>query len=154
MRALFLFCCTVLLWGSCQEPSSPLNLSRNTDKIYCFENLDETWSTRLMFYFEGEQIQGIMEFSSPGLGEQRGIFEGRLYGDTLMGTLDLSTDYLTIAREVSFLLSEEGLKEGKGEMVQGEGRMVFRDKRALKYEGEMVLVPAQCDDFPGDGDFQ
>jgi hypothetical protein len=153
MRKITFICCLLPLLWACQEKKTPPEFSKNADKIYCFENLEEEWSTRLMFYFEGEDIQGIMEFISPGLGVQTGIFEGRLSGDTLLGRLDLSTESLTIAREVAFLMTDEGLREGKGEMVEEEGRMVFKDRKTLSFEGDLVLVPLQCDSTPEAGGF-
>ncbi|WPP48294.1 hypothetical protein [Catalinimonas niigatensis] len=96
------------------------------------------------------QASGQLTYQFYEKDQNRGTFEGRLTGDTLL-LLDYTfmSEGVESERQVAYLLQNDGtLSEGYGEMEDQEGKMKFRNTDNLSFGDGFILQKADCDVFP------
>ncbi len=118
--------------------------SGEVDEMYCFSGEFDDENYLLRIYVEGEEIVGIMEFFLSNNDKKEGTFEGILVGDTIFADLSIQHQDLFLRREVAFLMTSTGLEEGKAEMTESEGKMIFKNHSDLSFGQDLILKPIDC----------
>src|SRR5690554_5318875 len=74
-----------------------------------------------------------------------GFIEGEIHGDTLIADYTFLSEGLISVREVGFLLEEDQVMEGYGDVEEKDGRMVFWHKDSLDFSNGLVMPEVPCD---------
>ena len=74
-----------------------------------------------------------------------GFIEGIVQGDTLIADYTFLSEGMVSVREVGFLLGEDQVVEGYGDVEQVDGRMVFWHKDSLDFSNGLVLRKISCE---------
>jgi len=74
-----------------------------------------------------------------------GFIEGQISGDTLIADYTFLSEGLISVREVGFLLGEDQVMEGYGDVEEKDGKMVFWHKDSLDFSNGLVMPEVPCD---------
>lgn len=83
----------------------------------------------------GTKVTGQLAYNYAEKDDNSGTIAGAYKGDTLFAEYKFVSEGLESIREVAFVKSGNTLTEGFGEVVENGGKVVFKDKGTLKYEG-------------------
>lgn len=73
-----------------------------------------------------------------------GFIEGEVQGDTLIADYTFLSEGMVSVREVGFLLGEDQVIEGYGDVDEVDGRMVFWHKDSLDFSNGLVMSKVPC----------
>lgn len=73
-----------------------------------------------------------------------GTIIGNIKGDTLIADYTFKSEGVSSIREVAFLKKSGAFVEGYGDMIETNGKMVFKDKKGLKFDTKMTLSKVDC----------
>lgn len=73
-----------------------------------------------------------------------GTIIGNIKGDTLIADYTFKSEGASSIREVAFLKKAETFIEGYGDLIETNGKMVFKDKKSLKFDTKMTLSKVDC----------
>jgi len=88
-------------------------------------------------------VSGKLMYALDGKDRNSGTFSGRLNGDKLLGTYTFISEGIESMREVAFLIKDNQLIEGYGEL--NENGTTFVDRSNLSYTSTMPLTKTDCD---------
>lgn len=74
-----------------------------------------------------------------------GFIEGEIHRDTLIADYTFLSEGLISVREVGFLLGEDQVMEGYGDVEEKDGRMVFWHKDSLDFSNGLIMPEVPCD---------
>lgn len=77
-----------------------------------------------------------------------GYIEGEIHGDTLIADYTFLSEGMISIREVGFLLEDDGVIEGYGDVEERDGRMFFWHKDSLDFSNGLVMPRVDCDQVP------
>ncbi len=75
---------------------------------------------------------------------QRGSFDGRLMGDTLLGMYIFDSEGSTSSRQIAFLLRDNMALEGYGELEEKNGELFYKDLKTLKFDSGLRMNKIDC----------
>ncbi len=73
-----------------------------------------------------------------------GTITGKMKGDTLTADYTFMSEGNQSVREVAFLLTDSTAKEGYGEMMEKNNKMVFINLAKIKFDNSFVLSKKEC----------
>jgi hypothetical protein len=73
-----------------------------------------------------------------------GTIIGNIKGDTLIADYTFKSEGVSSIREVAFLKKAGAFIEGYGDLIETNGKMVFKDKKLLKFDTKMTLSKVEC----------
>lgn len=76
-----------------------------------------------------------------------GFIKGQVSGDTLIADYTFLSEGMISVREVGFLLGEDQVMEGYGDVEEVDGRMVFWHKDSLDFGNGLVMPEVPCGSF-------
>lgn len=83
----------------------------------------------------GTKVTGQLAYNYAEKDDNSGTISGEYKGDTLFAEYKFISEGTESIREVAFVKSANTLTEGFGEVVENGGKVIFKDKATLKYEG-------------------
>jgi hypothetical protein len=93
---------------------------------------------------ENNSVTGHLHYRFQEKDKSGGTLFGNLRGDTLIADYKFMSEGMESEREVAFLKSGEGFVEGYGDIEEQGSRMVFKDIRTLKFDGQQ-MQRADCE---------
>ncbi|MES2575447.1 MAG: hypothetical protein V4572_10930 [Bacteroidota bacterium] len=75
--------------------------------------------------------------------KNEGTLAGELKGDTLFADYTFTSEGVSSVREVAFLKKGNTYTEGFGDIVENNGKVVFKNAKQLKF-GKLVLSKVDC----------
>jgi hypothetical protein len=112
--------------------------------LTCYKYVSGKDSVRIQLTTAGTQVKGQLVYSLFEKDKNTGTFEGQMSGDTLFAEYTFQSEGSTSVREIALLKRENTLVEGYGEVKEENGKMVFTNKNALTFSGNMVLQETPC----------
>ena len=88
-------------------------------------------------------VTGDLNIAYAEKGANQGTFIGKLNGNKLIGTYTFNSEGKKSSREIAFLIKENQLIEGYGEL--NENGTKFKDLNAIKYTSTMPLTKVDCE---------
>lgn len=73
-----------------------------------------------------------------------GTIIGNIKGDTLIADYTFKSEGVSSIREVAFLKKAGAFIEGYGDLIETNGKMVFKDKKLLKFDTKITLSKVDC----------
>lgn len=121
----------------CKDKGTKVNLEKG-----CYTYNSDGSSISFEITEIGNSIRGNLEYSLSGKDRNSGIFKGNLIGDKLTGAYTFMSEGIQSTREVAFLVKEDRLIEGYGEL-NNEG-IAFRNRDNVSYTSTMPLIKGEC----------
>lgn len=134
------FTLTIVVMGlfACQGSSG-----EHYNECYYYASDRDTIS--MAFNTSGDQIKGTLEYRLFNKKHDSGPLKGFLRGDTLYGEFKFKTeDKKVITREVIFIKGGDFYREGYGDLVEVDGKLVFKNNLQLNFEHNVKLLKQDC----------
>ncbi|MEH6407471.1 MAG: hypothetical protein V7767_09335 [Leeuwenhoekiella sp.] len=92
----------------------------------------------------GETVSGNLDYAFAEKDKNHGTFTGHFKGDTLIGDYTFQSEGMISSREVAFLVKNNQLFEGYGQIITNGSEVKFKDSGALKFNSTMPLKQKDC----------
>lgn len=113
------------------------------DQCYAFVNDSST--VELSFNVNSHQeVNGKITYKLYEKDKNEGTLIGNMKGDTLIGDYTFMSEGVSSVREVAFLQRENTFIEGYGDVAEANGKVIFKDKKKLKFDQKMILTKVEC----------
>ena len=89
-------------------------------------------------------VTGILEYKLYEKDANEGELDGKLFGDTLIADYKFKSEGRESIRQVAFLIKENAVKEGYGDMEEKNGKMVFKNTGSLNFNEGLQLNEIAC----------
>ena len=89
-------------------------------------------------------VTGILKYNFAEKDSNEGTLEGKLVGDKIFADYTFKSEGKTSVREVAFLIQGKKITEGYGEMIESNGKMVFKDKKQINYKDGTTFSTIDC----------
>jgi hypothetical protein len=113
------------------------------DQCYVYKKDNNTVSLSFKVNTHQDFI-GKLSYDLVGKDKNDGLFIGSVTGDTLIGDYTFKSEGVESMREVAFLQKDGAYIEGYGDVMETNGRMVFKDKKKLKFDTNTRLTKVDC----------
>lgn len=91
-----------------------------------------------------QEVNGKLSYDLTGKDKNEGIINGNMVGDTLIADYTFDSEGVSSVRQVVFLQKDGTLIEGYGETVTANDRVIFKDKKKLKFDPQNTLLKVDC----------
>ncbi|GGF10769.1 hypothetical protein GCM10011518_19950 [Flavobacterium limi] len=91
-----------------------------------------------------QEVNGKLSYNLVGKDKNEGTLIGNMKGDTLIADYTFASEGTTSVREVVFLQKDGTFIEGYGETVQANDKVVFKNKKTLKFDAKNTLLKVDC----------
>ncbi len=144
----------VLLLVACKGPKqdSPIDAAFSPDAEHleeinteCFQYLGEKDTVRLTTHVDGTNITGTLDYAIFEKDKNSGTIKGEIRDDMIIAEYTFMSEGDSTRRQVVFKNTEEGWKEGYGEMKSVDGIPVQVNIDSLDYSHNIALTPFPCD---------
>lgn len=151
MKNLIIILIALAAIQSCSQSGrhDATNQEKNTNSpadelTSCYSWMKDSSSISLQITVSGNVATGNLTYDLYEKDKNSGTIKGALHGDTLFADYDFMSEGKLSTREVSFLKTVDGMKEGYGPMEEQNGKMVFTNKSAIDFSGNMLLQKTVC----------
>ncbi|CAN5513774.1 hypothetical protein BH11BAC2_BH11BAC2_11670 [soil metagenome] len=111
---------------------------------FCYYYQENGDTIILHLHVNGEKASGDLLYHLHQKDKNSGAIEGRMAGDTLFADYTFSSEGILSVREVIFLRQGDTFIEGFGEVEDHLGKMVFKNKKAIEFDGKMIFKKGDC----------
>lgn len=145
---------TALVMIACNGPKkdSPIDaaFSPNAEHLEeinteCFQYVTEKDTVRLTTHVDGTNLTGMLEYALFEKDKNSGNIKGEIRDGLIIAEYTFMSEGVSSKRQVVFKNTEEGWKEGYGEMKSVDGIPVQVNIDSLDYNHKMSLTPIPCD---------
>ncbi len=145
---------TLLLFlfvASCQPASNeqtevkveaPVPQATTGRLCFAYDHDDNLIGLTLMM--TGNNFTGQLAYAYREKDRNAGTVAGYMSGDTLIADYTFSSEGRKSVREIIFLKRADTLVEGFGDVEERDGKMVFKNRSTLKFDGAMPLKAIPC----------
>src|SRR5690606_14673635 len=112
--------------------------------LSCYVFVKENDSVSLSFEVEKNIVIGNLTYNFYEKDDNSGTIEGEMHGDTLFANYTFESEGTTSEREVAFLRKGDAMVEGFGEITKEAGKTVFKNRKRLYFESNLVLEQMAC----------
>lgn len=154
MKAPFKLFFAMLIMVSCNgaKKDSPIDVAFSPEAEHleeinteCFQYLGAKDTVRLTTYIDGTNITGTLDYSFFEKDKNSGTIEGEIRDNMIIAEYTFLSEGVSSKRQVVFKNTDEGWKEGFGEMKTVDGIPVQVNIDSLDYSHQMALNPVPCD---------
>lgn len=154
MKSTYMLFVAAILMLACNGPKkdSPIDVAFSPDEEHvkeinteCFQYFGEKDTVLLTTYIDGTNITGTLDYSIFEKDKNSGTIEGEIRDDMIIAEYTFQSEGVTSKRQVVFKNTDEGWKEGFGEMKSVDGIPVQVNIDSLDYSHQMALTPVPCD---------
>jgi hypothetical protein len=111
---------------------------------YCYQYIKDKDTAQLTLMSSGPITTGELSYNLFEKDKNKGIFEGELYGDTLIAEYTFNSEGKESVRQIAFLKKGDQLLEGYGDVEEKGGKMIFKNKGSLKFGEGLVFSKVEC----------
>ncbi len=146
--AIVLIC---IILGACSVQNGQNTASAAADNVteemtsncYVYVNKKDTVQLNMMQL--GTKVSGELTYKLYEKDANNGTIEGEIKGDTLLANYTFNSEGITSLRQVAFLKKGEDWVEGVGDVVGIDGRVNFKDPKALHFNSSLLLKKGNCE---------
>ena len=155
MKALSILFFAALIVVACKGPKedTPVEVAFSPDEEHleelnteCFQYFGEKDTVLLTTHVDGTNITGTLDYSIFEKDKNSGTIEGEIRDNMIIAEYTFQSEGQTSKRQVVFKNTEEGWKEGFGEMSSVDGIPVQDNLDSLDYNHNMILSPVPCNE--------
>ncbi len=124
--------------------AAPSDASGESLKESCYRSKTGNSIVEMTLTEKDGLVQGTLNYMPEAKDKNTGIVKGRMRGDTLLADYTFMSEGMESVREVMFLKTAEGYKEGYGPVKDLNGKMVFEDPTAADFSKSATLIKVDC----------
>ncbi|MCW2119732.1 hypothetical protein [Flavobacterium sp. 7A] len=154
MKTVILFCNVIIIaaLSSCMKNKkedvviAPLPAPMETTSKECYQAIIEKDTINLTVDINSiNEFTGELDYSYAQKDKNFGTILGNVKGDTIFADYTFQSEGKTSIREVAFLKKDSNtLVEGFGNTVEMNGKVAFKDKNKIKFDGNVVYNKIDC----------
>lgn len=110
----------------------------------CYVSYKNQDSTYLDLHIKGDQASGKLDIIPREKDRNTGTISGLVKGDTILLDYTFQSEGMQSVRQVAYLQKDGKLIEGFAEVLEQNGKTVFRSLSELKFDGSVVLEQSAC----------
>jgi len=154
MKSLPTLILVAVVMAACNEPKkdSPIEAAFSPDAEHleeinteCFQYVDDKDTVRLTTHVDGTNLTGTLDYEIFEKDKNSGTIEGEIRDVVIIAEYTFISEGVSSKRQVVFKNTEDGWKEGYGEMKSVDGIPVQISIDSLNYSHNMSLTPVPCD---------
>lgn len=154
MRTIHALFTAILVLVSCKGPKedSPIEvaLSPNAEHLEeinteCFQYFGEKDTVRLMTLTIGTKVTGTLDYAIFEKDKNSGFIKGEIRENLMIAEYTFMSEGDSSKRQVVFQKTDEGWKEGYGEMKTVDDIPVQVNIDSLDFSHQITLAPIPCD---------
>lgn len=115
----------------------------NVATTECYAQIDKDTVLLRISSINGS-VNGTLYIHHDGKDVNQGNIAGDMRGDTLIAEYTFYSEGVQSNRQVAFLKKDSTIIEGFGDVEEKEGKMIFKNTAALKFEDKMKLSKVPC----------
>lgn len=159
------FCVSAVFIVSCNSNNKPENSSDRVDSsmtntadttlsptnavtgktMECYKSTKNRDTIALKLNIDGKALAGNLKYDIYEKDGSSGTVAGEMKGDTLIFDYTFDAEGMRSVREMVFVKKDNQLYEGFGDVEEKNGKMVFKNKSALKFGNSIVLTKTNCE---------
>jgi len=127
-------------------PSLEVEAPLETPKKECYQAVIEKDTLTLTVDVNSvNEFTGELNYSYYEKDKSFGTLLGNVKGDTIFADYKFESEGKTSIRELAFIKKDANTYvEGYGEMIDANGKMTFKDKSKIKFDGNIVYNKINC----------
>lgn len=91
------------------------------------------------------EFKGELNYSYYEKDKSFGTLLGNVKGDTIFADYNFQSEGVTSIREIAYIKKDANTYvEGYGDMVESNGKMSFKDRKKIKFDGNIVYNKIDC----------
>ncbi|MDQ3016816.1 MAG: hypothetical protein M3R25_08905 [Bacteroidota bacterium] len=110
---------------------------------HCYLSVIGKDSILMTVTVDNNMVTGYLHYRFSEKDKSGGKFIGTIKGDTILADYQFMAEGMESEREVTFVRRGEELIEGYGDVEERNGRVIFKDHSAIKFEGR-PMKQADC----------
>lgn len=110
----------------------------------CYQSFYKRDTVTLHLEVNNNRVTGNLVYHLFEKDKNSGIIDGQMKGDTLLAEYSFMSEGVNAVREVAFLKKGSDLVEGYGDMVEKNGKLLFKNTASINFENKIVLVKEDC----------
>ncbi|WP_316814012.1 hypothetical protein [Pedobacter heparinus] len=111
----------------------------------CYVYIKNRDTASLKLNIDGEELTGELNYNLFEKDSNKGKIAGEMKGDTIIAEYTFDSEGMRSVREVVFVKKDDGnIYEGTGEVMEKGGKMIFKDRSALKFSPTLVFTKTDC----------
>src|SRR4030095_6763954 len=89
-------------------------------------------------------VTGSLSFKFYEKDSNKGVIDGKINGDTLLGDYKFMSEGIQSTRQVIFLIKDSNAIQGYGPMEERDGKIVFKDLKEVDFGHGTILLKITC----------
>ncbi len=111
----------------------------------CYIYIKNRDTATLKLNITGEELTGELDYKLFEKDSNTGKIAGEMKGDTIIAEYIFDSEGMRSVREVVFVKKDDGnIYEGTGDVMEKDGKMVFKNRSTLKFSPTMVFTKTNC----------
>jgi hypothetical protein len=111
---------------------------------FCYSYTNKKDSVLLHANIGDSAVTGNLYYNFYEKDKNNGTITGKIKGDTLLADYTFISEGKQSVREVAFLLTDSTAKEGYGEMIEKNNKMVFANPKNVSFNNSFILIKENC----------
>ncbi|WP_366184103.1 hypothetical protein [Flavobacterium ovatum] len=154
MKTVYLFCNVIIIavLSSCMKNKKEdvvvpvVAAPMETTTKECYQAIIEKDTITLTVDVNSiNEFTGELDYSYAQKDKSFGTILGNVKGDTIFADYTFQSEGKTSIRELAFLKKDSNtLVEGHGDFVEMNGKVAFKDKSKLKFDGNVIYTKIDC----------
>lgn len=130
-----------------EDTSKPVENKIMIPSSTCYYSIKGKDTFKLKIEVFPNVVTGTLSYQFSEKDSNYGEFDGKLYGDTLLADYKFMSEGKLSTRQVIFLIKDSVATEGYGDMVEKDGKMVFKDVSKVDFGKGLTLVKTECGEY-------
>ncbi|MES2329621.1 MAG: hypothetical protein V4539_08465 [Bacteroidota bacterium] len=149
IKHLLRLSCVCIVFACCSNPSEAPKETTTVSAVpsgntHCYLYNDSSNIISLRATFQNDSISGALTYDIDQKDKNSGTIVGVVQGDLLVADYTFVSEGKSSVRQVVFKKTGSTLTGGVGEMVEKNGKMVFKDMGKLDFAHAIVLTETDC----------
>jgi hypothetical protein len=156
MHKIFLVALTAMAIAACNNDGQTKDTAGVTDSIatakhdrqipdtQCYSSMNGKDTVLLKLEKLPNATTGRLIYKLYEKDANEGRLDGKLKGDTLIADYTFKSEGNESVRQVAFLIQDTIATEGYGEMVEKEGKMIFKNPASIAFDKGIKLQKIPC----------
>jgi len=111
---------------------------------FCYSYTNKKDSVLLHANVGDSAVTGNLYYNFYEKDKNNGTITGKMKGDTLLADYTFMSEGKQSVREVAFLLTDSTAKEGYGEMIEKNNKMIFANPKNVSFNNSFILIKGNC----------
>jgi hypothetical protein len=110
----------------------------------CYSMLKNRDTAMISLKITGNKVTGTALYNLYEKDKNKGTIAGTIVGDTILADYTFQSEGTQSVREVAFLIKDNKLLEGFGEVKEGNSKATFKDPKRLVFGNAMAFSKTVC----------